>query len=241
MRGRVGRLFQERLDRQSVLAGLDHAERSRLGPRHRDGRHGHARARGHVLVDHLPGVHPEDVVGAEDDHQVGLFVVDQVERLVDRVRRAGVPLRSEPLLRRHRRDVVAEQGTHPPGQADVPVQAVALVLGQHADPQDAGVDQVGQREVNQPVEAAERNGGLRPVVGERRQPLSRAARQHDAEDSFLRHLAPPPHDPGASSRPKGRRRAPKRASRISVIRPRPRPPPSPGGQARRIPRTLDRR
>ena len=183
------------IDRPSC-AGLDHAERRRLGARHRYGRHRHARSRRHVLVDHLPRVHPVDVIGAEDDHQVGLVVVDEVERLVDRVRGAGVPLRPEPLLGRDRRHEVAQQRAHPPGQADVPVQAVALVLGQHGDPQAARVGQVGQREVDQPVQAAEGDGGLGPVVGQRGQPLSRAARQHDAEDPLLRHLAPPPHGPG---------------------------------------------
>ena len=193
---RIGGLFQERLDRPAVLRGLDHAERGGLGARHRNRRHGQARSRGHVLVDHLPWIHPVDVIGAEDDHQVGLVVVDEVERLVDRVRGAGVPMRPEPLLRRDRSHEVAQQRAHPPGQADVPVQAVALVLGQHGDPQGARVGQVGQCEVDQPVQAAEGDGGLGPVVGQRGQPGSRPARQHDAEDPLLSHLAPPPHVPG---------------------------------------------
>ena len=57
---------------------------------------------------------------------------------------------------------------------------VRLVLGEHADPQVAGVDQVGQHEVDQPVVAAERDGGLGPVGGQRHQPLALAAGQDDA-------------------------------------------------------------
>ena len=64
---------------------------------------------------------------------VGVLVDDQVHRLVDRVGAALVPLRAEPLLRRHRGDVVAEQRRHPPGQRDVPVERVRLVLGEHGD------------------------------------------------------------------------------------------------------------
>ena len=146
--GRVRRLLQERSMIRPSGVGVDDAERV-------------ASARGtrmpatvtagpglDVLLDHLPRVHPVDVVGAEHDDVVGLLVVDQVERLEDRVGAAGVPARAEPLLGRHRGDVVAEEGRHPPGLRDVPVQRVRLVLGQHADPQVAGVDQVGQHEVD---------------------------------------------------------------------------------------------
>ena len=82
----------------------------------------------------------------------------------------------------HRRHVVAEQVAHPPRGGDVPVQAVALVLGEHADLPDAAVRQVGQREVDQPVHTAERHGGLGPVRGQRREAGSGAAGEHDAQD-----------------------------------------------------------
>ena len=144
-----------------------------------------------VLRDHLPRVHPVHVVGAEDDHELGVLVVDQVHRLEDRVRGAGVPVRPEPLLRGHRRHVVAEQVAHPPGDGDVPVEAVALVLGEYADLPDAAVGQVGQREVDQPVHAAERHRGLGPVVRQRRQPRARPARQHDSQYRRVRHVSPP--------------------------------------------------
>ena len=168
-------------------AGLDHAESGRL-----------RRGTG-MAATVTPGarrtcwsiiclrIHPEDVVGAEHHHEVGLLVVDEVQRLVDRVRRAGVPVRPQPLLGGHRRHVVAEQGAHPPGHGDVPVQAVALVLREHADPRNAGVDQVGQCEVDQPVQAAERHRRFGPVGGQRCQPLAGAAGQHNAEYSFARH------------------------------------------------------
>ena len=103
MAGRIGRLLQERLDRAAVRC------RSAMTPNAVASFRGTGMAATvtpaplrDVLVDHLHEVHPEHVVGAEDGDDVRLVVVDQVQRLVDGVGRAGVPVRPEPLLRRHR-------------------------------------------------------------------------------------------------------------------------------------------
>jgi hypothetical protein len=142
-----------------------------------------------VLGPHLPWVHPVDVVRTENHHDVGLLVGDQVPGLVDRVGRAGEPALAQALLRRHRGHVVAEQRREPPGGGDVPIQAVALVLGQHRDLEATGVDQVGQREVDQAVDPAERDRGLRPVRGQRHEPLALTPRQHDAQHLWIGHLS----------------------------------------------------
>ena len=75
--------------------------------RHPDARDGRTRTALDVELDHLLGVHPVHVIGAEHDDVVGIFVVDQVQRLVDGVGGAGVPARAEPLLGRDRGDVLA--------------------------------------------------------------------------------------------------------------------------------------
>ena len=93
-----------------------------LVARHPDAGHGQPGARIDVGLDHLRGVHPVHVVGAEHDHVVGLLVVEQVERLVDGVGAALVPARAPALLGRHRRHVVADQRRHPPRERDVPVE-----------------------------------------------------------------------------------------------------------------------
>ena len=49
------------------------------------------------------------VVGAEDDDDLRAGVVDQVQRLEDRVGAAGVPARAEPLLRRHWRTLASKK------------------------------------------------------------------------------------------------------------------------------------
>ena len=166
---------------------LDHARAARLGERHVERRNRHAGAGGDVLADHLRGIHAVDVVGAEHAHVLGALVVDQVEALVDRVGRAGEPVRPAPLLRGHGRDVVAEQRREAPRRRDVAVEAVALVLRQHRDLEIAGIDEVREREVDEAVVAAERHRGLRAVERQRQQALALAAREHDPEDAWHRH------------------------------------------------------
>ena len=81
---RVGRLLDEVAD-PAGLVGVDAAERRRLRARHPDAGHRGAGAAVDVELQHLLGVHPVHVVGTEDDDVVGVLVVDQVQRLVDRV------------------------------------------------------------------------------------------------------------------------------------------------------------
>ncbi len=70
----------------------------------------------------------------------------------------------------------------------MPVQAVALVLGEHADPADTPIDQVGQRKIHQPVQAAEGNSCFGPVRGQRRKALTCAACQNHSQDPLSSHV-----------------------------------------------------
>ena len=133
-------------------------------------------------VDHLLGIHAIHVVGAEHDDVVGILVVDQIQRLIDRVGRAGVPARAEPLLGRHRRDVLAGKPGQPPVLRNVAIQRMRLVLGEHADTQVSRIHQIGQHEVDQPVGAAERNRRFGAVGRQWVEPLALPARQDDAKD-----------------------------------------------------------
>ena len=129
-----------------------------------------------MLLDHLAEVHAVDVVGADDDHDVGLHVLDDVDRLVDRVGGAEVPVLAEALLRGDRGDVVAQQRGEAPHLRDVAVQRVGLVLGQHDDVAVIGIHQITQREIDQAEYSAERDGGLRSIAGQRHQARSLTAR-----------------------------------------------------------------
>jgi hypothetical protein len=144
--------------------------------------HRAAGARLDVRGHHLGEVHPVDVVGAHDDDDVGLLVGEQVERLVDRVGAAEVPPLADALLGRHRGDVVAQQVGHPPRGRDVPVQAVRLVLREHDDLEVAGVDDVGEGEVDEPVDPSEGHRRLGPVRRQRHQALALTACEDDGED-----------------------------------------------------------
>ena len=179
----VLRLLAEGGDVAPVGRRLDHAELVGLLDRRAQRRDGHALAGGDVLLDHLARVHAVDVVGAEDDDVLRALVGDQVVVLIDRVGGAHEPARAEPHLRRHRRHVAAEQRRQPPGRGDVAVQRMALVLREDHDLAVLGVDQVREREVDQPVVAAERHRGLGAVGGQRREPLALAAGEHHREDS----------------------------------------------------------
>ena len=162
---------------------VDDAELVGLGARLANRGHGDARTGLDVLLDHLREVHPVDVVSADHHDDVGLLVVDQVQALVDGVRTPGEPVLAQALLRGDGSHVVSQQCRHPPRLGDVGIEAVGLVLGQHDDPQVSGVHDVGQREVDQAVDPAERYRRLRTVGGQRHEAFAFPAGQHDREHS----------------------------------------------------------
>ena len=178
--GRIRRLLDEFLD-PARLVGVDAAERGCLDAWHPDTRDGGACAAFDVEMQHLLGIHPVHVIGTEHDDVVRILVVDQVHRLVDRVGAACVPARTEPLLRRDGCDVLPCQAGQPPVLRDVPVQGMRLVLGEHADSQIPGVDEIGQDKIDQAVRAAERNCRLCPVGGQRVEPLTFSACEDNAQ------------------------------------------------------------
>ena len=182
--GRIGGLLEELGDLAAVV-GIDTAERHGLRTRNPDARHRALGTRSDVGLDHLLGIHPVDVVGAEHDDVLGLLVVDQVQRLEDRIGATGVPAGSEPLLRRDRRDVFAVEPRWPPGLRDVAVERVRLVLREHAQPRIPGVDEVAEDEVDEPVSATERHGGLGAVHRQRKESFPLAAGEDDPEDVAL--------------------------------------------------------
>ena len=183
------RLLDERDDR-AVLVGSDHTEVRRLFDRCADTGDRDTRSGFDVRADHLPRVHAVDVVGAEHDHVVGVFVGEDVEVLEDGVGRTGEPVRTAPHLGGNGRDVVAEHLAHRPSEGKVPVEAVTLVLGKDRDPPVPAVDEVRENEVDESVDAAERNGGFRAVAGERVEPLPFPSGENESDD-FRFHVAKP--------------------------------------------------
>ena len=162
---------------------VDYAECGRQFERLADSRDRQLGAGFDVLVDHLREVHAVDVVRPGDEDDVGPLVVEDVERLVDGVGRPEVPVVAAPLLRGHGGDVVLEQIGHAPVARDVPVEGMGLVLGQDDDLQVSRIDDVAQRKVDESVNAAERHGGLGPILSEGHKALAFSASQDDGEDA----------------------------------------------------------
>ncbi len=125
-------------------------------------------------------VHLVDVVAGQDHDSVARRLVEHVEVLEDRVGRAPVP-----VVRLAAPDVglqdpdaapVPVQVPRPP-EPDVVVEGARVVLRQDHDVVDVRVDAVAQREVDDPVLAAERDGRLGPLLREDREARTFAARE----------------------------------------------------------------
>ena len=167
----------------AVLVHLEDAEARDSLRGDLDGRDRELRAPGDVDVEHLAVVHLVDVVARQDDDPARPLALEGVEVLVDGVGGAEVPVLADALLGRQDLDELAQLGVHDaPAHADVAVQALGLVLGGDEDLPEAGVDAVGEREVDDPVGAAEGDRGLGAVAGQGIEPLARAPRQEHRHD-----------------------------------------------------------
>jgi len=136
-----------------------------------------------VEVDQPREVHLVDMVAGEHDHEVGFIPADVAEVLVDRVRRAPIPVAAaHPLVGRKDADL-ARAPDQAPGLAvaDVVGERIGEVLGQDADALDAGVHDRAQGEVDQPVDPAEGDGRLGPVPDQDVEAAPHAAGQDHGE------------------------------------------------------------
>jgi hypothetical protein len=117
------------------------------------------------------------VVAGEDDDVFGLLGADRIDVLVDRVGGAHVPVGAGALHGRHDLKELAQLLRHDAGPAfaDMAIEAERLVLGHDEDLAQAGVDAVGERDVDDAVMAAKWHGGLGAVAREGEKPFSGAA------------------------------------------------------------------
>ena len=119
--------------------------------------------------------------------RAGPFALDGVEVLVDRVRRAQVPVFADALLRRQNLDELAQfLRDDVPAHADVAVQRERLVLGGDEDASQAGVDAVGEGEVDDAVGPPKYTAGLARslVSGDSRSPAPPASTMTSASLSM---------------------------------------------------------
>lgn len=172
---RIGNLLVEG-DDAALIVSFDDAELSSFVTRNRDRSDGDVSLRVEVLREHLPHVHLVDMVATKNAHVFGMFIRDDVLRLVDSVGGALEPAFSGALLSRNGLDEVVEHGRKAPGSRDVFFERGALVLREHLDFVQSGVDEVRQNDVDDSVTSPERNRRFCAVVGEGSESSSFAAR-----------------------------------------------------------------
>ncbi len=148
--------------------------------RHLDAAHRHVGLTFVVQLQHRLVVHLVDVVAAENDDVVRAVALDDVDVLVHGIGGAGVPFGFRHTLRGGQdvEALVALDAEEVPAALEVTDQAVRLVLRRHADAANAGIQRVGQGEVDDARLAAEVHRGLGAPVGEFHQPAAAAAREH---------------------------------------------------------------
>ncbi len=131
-------------DNAAFRCRFDHAKVRCVLFLDRDRRDGDTGAPLHMKFDHLPDVHAINVIRAEDHNHVRIGLLDQVDVLVNRIRRPAVPvlLSRSHLCRNGNDEVVFQQTTHLPAFAQMLQKRLALELDQHVDGVNAGVDQI---------------------------------------------------------------------------------------------------
>ncbi len=119
------------------------------------------------------------MVAGEDDHVLGLLAADGVDVLVDGIGGAHVPVGAGALHGRHQLKELAQLLGHNarPAFADVPVERERLVLGEDEDLAQAGVDAVGEGDVDDAVVPAKGHGRLGAIAGKGKEPFSGPARK----------------------------------------------------------------
>ena len=179
---RIVGLLHERSD-VAVRIDRHHPERFGLIAIHFDAAHRALAAQRHMVGQHHRIVHLVDVIAGQHHHIVGAVVFQNVVILIHRIGRAAIPgLVILALLRGQQVDkLVHLRPQKGPAALQMAQQTVALVLGDHADPPDARIEAVGQREIDDPELAAEIHRRLGPHIGQALQPAAAPACKHQRD------------------------------------------------------------
>jgi len=163
-------LFDEGAD---VVVVVDMHDAEGGGFAHRDLQtsHRHVGVLLDVLNEHRLVVHLVDVIACENDDVFRRIARDDVDVLEDRVRRSGIPGAVRDALARGQdvEALVAFQPEEVPATLQMADEAVRFVLGGDADATNAGIERVGEREIDDAGLAAEMD--RRSVNSSRRLPL----------------------------------------------------------------------
>ncbi len=167
-----------RTPRSALAVDLENPEARGLLPRHRDHRHGRIGRRGAVSLLELSEVHLEELVAGQDQHVAGALAAEVAKVLTDRVGGTLEPLRAVlGLLRCQDGDEGVGEDVELVGLADVLVQALGVVLGEHEHSPQPQVEAVRDGNVDEAVLAGDGDGRLGALLGEGEEPAPAATRE----------------------------------------------------------------
>ena len=191
IRLRLGRLLLE-LDDAAFLVGIHDAEARSFLPRNLDDADRRFRLVPLVRLKHPRVIHRVDVVAREDQHIFRIDDVDEVEVLIDGVRRALIPVGAFFARIGRQDEYAAALLVEIPGtaRAEVVVQLQRTVLREDADLVDARIGAVAQRKVDDAILAAERHSGLRDFLRQGAQTASLSSRQDHCKILCFSHKNP---------------------------------------------------
>ena len=140
-----------------------------------------------VRLDEIAEVHPVEMIARENQVVVGIVRSDVARGLANRVGRSLEPVGvvGRLLGRQDLDEAVAEQ-IHAIGLGDVAVERRGIELRQHEDAAELRMQAIADRNVDQAVLSADRDGRLGPVLRQRKQPRSLPAAENERED-FVVH------------------------------------------------------
>src|SRR5262249_10571020 len=128
-------------------------------------------------------VHAIELIAGENQDVRAVVFHDVANLLANRVGGALVPVGSlVGLLRRQHLDEAAAEGIELVGVGDVPMQADAEELRQDINALHTAVDAVADGDVDQPVLAGDRNGGLAAQLRQRVQACASSSSEDETEN-----------------------------------------------------------
>ena len=178
-RRRIPRFFHER-ENAVVLVDMHDAEAGRLAARYFKTADRHIGALVHMLLQHRLVIHFINMVAGEQHDIFRVIALDDVEVLIDGVGRAEIPvIFRDALARRENVEAFVTLGAkEAPAALQMADEAVRLILRRDADAPDAGIERIGEREIDDARLAAEIDRGLGAPVGQLHQPRAAAAGEH---------------------------------------------------------------
>ena len=164
---------------------------------HFDGGDGDVGAGIDVLLEHFLVIHFVDVIAGKDEDEIGLLAADGIDVLIDGVGGALIPVLGDAHLRREHFDEIAVAHEQRPAAAHVAIEAEGFVLGKNEDAAQLAIQAIGERDVNDAVDAAEGDGRLGAIASERPKAFALATGQQDRKCvAHQWHGHAPPESPG---------------------------------------------